>query len=303
MIKRHLEHTFVIVLGLLLAASGSLFAQPKKQTSSSRNFRSMARAYMAFANYDKAHALAAQAIREAQKQHADTAEMALCLIDMGTVCSYEGFLKQAQENLEQGIELQKQALFNDHPYVAHSLRMLSDVCRRQGNLLKAEDTLGQAVAIMLKNCDLESREMAPFIAEAAHLQFAKGELDKAKNNYMMAMDLYESSYGANHLVTANLQEDYARVLMSAHEYDQADDLLSKSLTTKTRIFGRYHLSLVDCWLAKASLCQIQGKTEQCEYYLAKTTETAAESRNVITIAQIYEKVNQIRAGNLIASAL
>lgn len=301
MIKIGQNHLFRPIFALLWVLGATLYAQEKPVSST--NLRSMARAYMAFAKYDNAHSLAEQALRQAQSQGADTGEVALCMIDLGTVCSYEGLLKQAQEKFEQGVVLQKEALFNEHPYVAHTLRMLSDVYRRQGNLAKAEKALTEAVEIMLKNCDLESREMAPFIAEAAHLQFAKGELDKAKSNYVMALDLYENSYGASHLVTANLQESYAKVLMAGHEYAEADELLSKSLAVKTRIFGRYHLALVDNWLTKANLCRIQGKTEQCEYYLAKSTATAAESRNVVTIARINERVNKIRSGGLLASAL
>jgi tetratricopeptide (TPR) repeat protein len=292
---------FGIVVFLWLFST-ALYAQSAGRSLSTTGLRSMARAYMAFAQYDKARDLAEQALRQAKTQNVEIGEMALCLIDLGTVYSYEGLLKEAQEKLEQGSLLQRQALFNDHPYVAHTLRMLSDVHRRQGDLVKAEAVLSEAFQIMLKNCDLQSQEMAPFIAEAAHLQFAQGDLDKAQSNYIAALDLYESSYGVNHLVTANLQENYAKLLITEHDYAQAEELLTKSLTVKTRIFGRYHLSLVDNWLAKAYLYQIQGKTEQCEFYLSKSTATAAESRNVVTIARIYEKVNQIRAGGLLASA-
>lgn len=303
MIQNGKNHLFRAFFALLWVLSAALNAQGTAQAASSKTLRSMARAYMAFAKYDKAHTFAEQALQTAHSQNADAAEVALCMIDLGTACSYEGLLTQAQDMFEKGILLQKEALFNDHPYVAYTLRMLSDVQRRRGNLLQAEKTLTEAIQIMLKNCDLQSKEMAPFITEAAHLQFAQGEIDKARNNYAMALDLYESTYGADHLATANLQEDYARLLIAGHEYALADELLTKSLSVKTRIFGRYHMSLVDSWLAKANLYQKQGKMEQCEYYLAKSTATAAESRNVVTIAQIYEKVNQIRASVLTASAL
>lgn len=303
MIRHNRNFVFRVFFTLLWVLSASLYAQQPVQETSSKTLRSMARAYMAFAKYDKALAYAERALEQAHNQTVDTAELAMCMIDLGTVYSYKGLLKEAQDKFERGVQLQKKALFNDHPYVAHTLRMLSDVQRRRGNLVQAEKTLTEAIQIMLSNCDLQSKEMAPFIVEAATLQFANGELEKARSNYAMALDLYESMYGANHLVTANLQEDYAKLLIAGREYAKADELLSKSLSVKTRIFGRYHMSLVDGWLAKANLCRIQGKAEQCEYYLAKSTATAAESRNVVTIARIYEKVNQIRAGGVAVSAL
>lgn len=296
------KHVFTIAFAFLWAFSTLTCAQTTQKTIPTKNLRSMARAYMAFAKYDKAHILAEQALDQAKRQKADTGELALCLIDLGTVCSYEGLLAKAQENFEQGSRLQKQALFDEHPYVAHTLRMLSDVYRRAGNLTKAESVLSEAFGIMLKNCDLQSKEMAPFIAEAAHLQFAKGEFDKAQSNYVAAIDLYESTYGSKHLVTANLQENFAKLLIAQHDYDRADELLSEAIAVKSQIFGRYHVSLVDSWLEKASLYRMQGQTERSEYYLAKSTATAAESRDVVTIARIYQKVNLIRSGGLLASA-
>ncbi|MCE5184737.1 MAG: tetratricopeptide repeat protein [Planctomycetaceae bacterium] len=302
MAKTRKKSVFGLILAILWVLLSTPLCAQNSQLISTKSLRSMARAYLSFGKYDKAAAAAQKALQQAQEQHAETGELALCMIDLGTVYSYEGQLKEAQVKFEKGIELQKQALFAEHPYVAHTLRMLSDVCRRQGDLEKAETVLSEAVQIMLKNCDLQSKEMAPFVAETAHLQFAKGELDKAQSNYVLALDLMESTYGTNHLVTANLKENYAKLLMARHEYATADELLSSALTVKTRIFGRYDLTLVDNWLTKAYLCQVQGKTEQCEYYLAKSTASAAESRNVITMARIYDKVNKIRAGGLFALA-
>ncbi|MHC5115679.1 MAG: tetratricopeptide repeat protein [Planctomycetota bacterium] len=165
--------TFFIVLLLGVLVSVAPAGRRDKQMST-KTLRSMARAYMAFGKYEKAHTVAAQALQRARSQSTDPGEMALCLIDMGTVCSYEGLLTQARERLEEGVEFQKKALFDDHPYVAHTLRMLSDVCLRQGDLEQAETVLSQAVGIMLNHCDLQSKEMAPFILESANLQLEKG---------------------------------------------------------------------------------------------------------------------------------
>ena len=82
-----------------------------------------------------------------------------------------------------GVQLQKKALFDDHPYVAQTYRMLSDVQRRAGDLDKAEQSLAQAVSIMLNHCDIESKEMSPFILESAKLYAAKGDFEKAQADY------------------------------------------------------------------------------------------------------------------------
>ncbi len=294
--------TFFIVLLLGVLVSVAPAGRRDKQMST-KTLRSMARAYMAFGKYEKAHTVAAQALQRARSQSTDPGEMALCLIDMGTVCSYEGLLTQARERLEEGVEFQKKALFDDHPYVAHTLRMLSDVCLRQGDLEQAETVLSQAVGIMLNHCDLQSKEMAPFILESANLQLEKGDLKRAGDNYQAALDIYEQSYGSQHLMTANVLEKMARLHIVRNDTQEADSLMSQSLKIKTRIYGRYHPQLIDSWLAMARMCKQQGQSERCEYYLAKSTETVSNTRNAVTMARVYEQVNQIRKQTLVASAI
>jgi len=293
----------VSIILLLSILVGVAPAGRRDKQMSTKTLRSMARAYMAFGKYEKAHLFAERALRQGQSQKTDTGEMALCLIDMGTVCSYEGLLTQARRRLEEGVELQKEALFADHPYVAHTLRMLSNVCLRQGDLEQAEAVLSRAVGIMLNHCELQSKEMAPFIFESANLQFAKGNLNQARNNYQTALDAYEQSYGSQHLMTANVLEKMARLHTAQNDTEKATQLLSRSLKIKTRIYGRYHPGLIDSWLAMARLYKQQGQTERCEYYLAKSTETVSNSRNAVTMARVYEQVNQIRKQGLIAAAI
>ncbi|MHC5156782.1 MAG: tetratricopeptide repeat protein [Planctomycetota bacterium] len=263
----------------------------------------MARAYMAFGKYEKAHVLAERALAQAKQKKTEDGEMALCLIDLGTVYGYEGLFSQAAAKFEAGVELQKKALFETHPYVAHTLRMLSDIYRRQDNLQQAEEVLSEAVTIMLDNCDLHSKEMAPFILESAKLQFAKGYSEQALTNYRIALDIYEQDYGSQHLMTANVLEDMALVYMDQKDTEQAGQLMSASLAIKSKIFGRYHSELIDSWLTMARICKYQGQPERCEYYLAKSTETASGSRNAITMARVYEQANQIRKEGIVALAM
>ena len=281
----------VLLLGVFVGVAPA--ARRNKQMST-KTLRSMARAYMAFGKYEKAHSFAAQALQKGRSQSTDPGEMALCLIDMGTVCSYEGFLSQARQHFEEGVELQKEALFDDHPYVAHTLRMLSDVCLRQGDLVQAETVLSQAIRIMLNHCDVRSKEMAPFILESANLQFGKGDLEEANDNYLAALDIYEQSYGSQHLMTANVLEKMAQLQIVRNDTEEAGRLMSESLKVKTRIYGRFHPQLIDSWLAMARLYKQQGQTERCGYYLAKSTETVSNTRNAATMARVYEQVNQIR---------
>lgn len=292
----------IILLSLFVFAPLSIAAAPDKQLST-KTLRSMARAYMAFGKYDKAHALTERALKQSQSENTEIGEKALCLIDMGTVCGYQENFSQARQYLQQGVELQKEALFGDHPYVAHTLRMLSAVYRKEENLEQSEEILAKSIRIMLKHCDVESKEMAPFILESAKLQFEKGQLDRAQNNFQTALDIYEENYGPQHLMTANVLEDLARLNIAEKQIDNASQLMSRSLAIKTKVFGRYHPMLIDSWLQMARICKYQGQLERCEYYLAKSTETCSQSNNVVEMAKVYDQVNQIRKEGLVAAAI
>lgn len=144
--------------------------------------------------------------------------------------------------------------------------------------------------------------MAPFILESANLQFAQGQMEQAEGNYRSALDMYEQYYGSEHLMTADVLEQMSKFWLACNNFTQAQETMSQSLAIKSRIFGRYHPMLIDGWLTMARLSRMQGQMERCEYYLAKTEEAAALTRNAVTLAQVYEQINRIRKADLVAAA-
>ena len=281
------------IIVAFLSLQGVAATKNTKQLTS-RKLRTMARIYMTWGNYDKARGFAEKAYSMAQKTSAESNEMALCMIDLATVYSNLGLLSDSDRMFQAGIELQKQALFADHPYVAQTYRMLSDVQRRAGDLDNAEQSLSQAVSIMLNHCDIQSKEMAPFIFESAKLFSAKGQYEQAEANYRMALDMAEENYGPRHLMTANILESLAHCDLKQHKFAQADEYISKAMTIQRGLFGRQNPLMVDVLLTKAKICRSQGQIDRSEYYLSQATASVEKSRNAITLARVYEKVNRIR---------
>lgn len=269
---------------------------------STQTLRTMARIYMTYGNYEKARPIAEKAYTLAQANAVESNEMALCMIDLATVYSGLGMLSKSDQMFEAGIVIQKQALFADHPYVAQSYRMLSDVQRREGDLEHAEQSLAEGVSIMLNHCDIQSKEMSPFVLESAKLFVAKGDFQQAEANYRMALDMIEQNYGPAHLMTANVLESMAECSLIQQQYDQADTYISRALTIQKQLFGRENALMIDTWLTKARICRANGQIDRSEYYLSKVTASVEKSRNAVTLAQVYEKVNQIRNNAVVAAA-
>ena len=292
---------FTAAVAVFLFASVQTQAAVKKDAAS-KTLRSMARTYLAFGDYEKAQTFAQKALDKANNS-ADLGEKAICLIDMATIYSYQDRLAKSEKLFTQGIQLQKQALFGNHPYVAQSMRMLCEVYRRQGDYSRARQTLTEAIEMMRANTSSESKEMAPFLLEAANLLMDTGKYEESEVQYQKALKLFKETYGANHLMTANVYESMAKLYLAQGNLEEADQHVSEALKTKTRIFGRYHSVLIDSMLTKARICRMQGELEKSEYYLDKVKGTVADSKNVVTTARVYEQVNQIRREGLVATAV
>ncbi|MFA5784067.1 MAG: tetratricopeptide repeat protein, partial [Phycisphaerae bacterium] len=121
--------------------------QPVPVKNSSRKsvtLRTMARIHLAVADYDQAQVLAEQALSVAQKTNADDAELAYCLIDLAYLYNCRGNLEQAEKMCGLGLKLQQKIYYPKHPYLAYTLRILSDIYRGQGKYQQANETLDSA---------------------------------------------------------------------------------------------------------------------------------------------------------------
>ena len=289
--------TSLITLIVLMSAAGSAAVSHLPKDRSCRTLRTMARVYMTYGEYDKARGFAEKALNTARQTDVEANEMALCMIDTATVYSNLGMFEESQQLFLSGIQTQKQALFDTHPYVAQTYRMLSDLQRRAGELEQAEQSLAEAVSIMLNNCDIQSNEMSPFILESAKLLAAKGQFDDAEANYRMALGMIRENYGPRHLMTANVLENMAQCCFIQNELDRADTYITEAIAIRRGLFGRQNAMLVDVWLTKAQICRAQGQLERSEYYLTSAAGSVETCKDFVKVAEVHEKINRIRNAN------
>ncbi len=285
---------FLIGVCLSAGMSHGAIEQRSGRGLSTRALRTMARAYMAYGRYDQARPLAEQAAMEAVFRDADIGEQAMCLIDLATVYSHKNMLEDAEALFDKGLSLQKEAIGRQHPYTAHTLRMLSDVYRRQNKLDAAEDALGEAFSVMLAHTKIQSREMTPFLIAAAQLAYSAGRFEHALKTYQTAEQMALVSYGPDHLYTAQVMQGTAQAAMACGDLDAARDQMAYSLQLQERFFGRDSAMLIDGWLTQARIERADGAPGKSEVYLQKAIAAAQLGRNVVTLARVYEQVNAIR---------
>ena len=270
---------------------------------SSKTMRSLARVYLAYGKYDQARTMAERALDQAEDASAEAGERGMCLIDLGTVYSSLDMLVEAEAMLSEGIVYQKQALGESHPYVAHSLRMLCDVCRRQNKLDSAQQALTDAVTIMLDCHTPQSREMAPFYYESAKLLWAQDNMAAAQETFENALTLMEEQFGARHLMTATVLIDFAEFRIADHQLEAAEVMIDRALEIQDRYYDPDHPRHVQAWLVKARLCRAQGDFKKSETWISRAIETTSRSRNVVSLASLHDRVNRLRTEDQVAAAL
>jgi tetratricopeptide (TPR) repeat protein len=249
---------------------------------------------MAYGNYDKAQAVAQTALAGAEKDNIGGEELAMCLIDLGTVYSCQDMLEESENLLNKGVGLQKQAVGN-HPYVAYTLQMLCDVYRRQGQFGRAQDTLDDALSIMAAFHRQQDREMLSFRASRAKLMTAQGKVTQADTLYAQILDKTLSSYGPAHLQTAAILSGYAEVELLEGKIDSAQKRIDQALQIQEMHFGPSHHNLIPAWLTKAQICRAAGNNAQAETWLNKAIRVTQSQHNIVALARIHEKANAIRS--------
>lgn len=234
----------------------------------------MARIHMACGGYSKAQPLLERAINLAQATNAPDDEVCACLVDLAYLYKEQGNLKQAETMGRLGLQLQEKVYRPNHPYVAYTLRILSEIYREQGRYAEAGSVLDRAISIMRAVRPDNDQEVAPFKVDKARLLMASGDLKNAESCFNEALKVIVKNFGPEHLYTAKVQGSLAALYVSQGRYEQADKLISGALSVHERVHGPDHHFLIPLWLVKADIDQALGKTANAKTLLEKSLRVA-----------------------------
>src|SRR4030042_2615280 len=140
----------------------SVWASPVERAYSCGSLRSMARVYMASGGYEKAQPFLERALHLAKETNASDSEVSACMLDLAYLYKNQGRLAEAETTCRSGLELQEKVYGQSHPYVAYTLRILSEIYRRQARYHEAMDTLERAITMMREFSLEDDQELAPF---------------------------------------------------------------------------------------------------------------------------------------------
>lgn len=271
--------SIVLSLGIVNAS-----AAPAQRAYSSGSLRSMARVYMACGSYEKAQPLLERALNLAKKTNTADSEMCACVIDLAYLYKNQGNMAEAETMCLLGLEMQQKVNGRNHPYVAYTLRILSEIYGRQARYDEAVGTLEQALTIMRGFTLEEDQDLAPFKVDMARLLAARGDYEKAESYYKNAIASIEKNFGADHLYTAKVYSSMASLYVQRGRYAEAEELISKALPIQERVHGPNHHLLIPVWLVKSRIYEAKGDLLNAKVFLEKSlgaVENQADSGHVV----------------------
>lgn len=273
-LNRHSIIPALICVSLLFSVGiGSTLAAPAKRAYSCGSLRSMARVYMASGGYEKAQPFLEKALHLAKETNASDSEMSACMLDLAYLYKNQGRLAEAETTCLSGLELQEKAYSQSHPYVAYTLRILSEIYRRQARYQEAVDTLERAITIVRGFSLEDDQELAPFKVDMARLLAARGDYVKAESYFTEAIASIENSYGPNHLYTTRVLCSMAALYVQQQRYAEAEELISRVLPIQERVYGPDHHFLVPGWLVKSSIYEAGGDLVNTKVLLEKSLDS------------------------------
>jgi len=287
----------ILSLALLIVLPAASYAriQSDKQLSSTA-LRSMARIFMTYGRYEEAQVFAQKALSKTSRQPDNPEELALCLIDLATVYSFQNQLEPACRLYCRGLEVQKSCLWENHPAIAHTLRLLAGVYRKQQDFESAQAALNEGIALMLNVHQPDDKELIPFNLESARILADQQYFAPAREYFIQAVEKLTQTLGPNHLYTANIMAELAELDIRGADYLSAEQLLDKSLAVQEKIFGAGPMT-TPTLLSQAKLYQQMGRTSEATEKIREAVLSAGKGGDIIAMAKVRQAAQIILAQN------
>ncbi len=257
----------------------------------------MARAYMAYGEYNKALPLAEKAITAARQLRLNgdsVEELTNCLGDLAYIYTNLGRFADAEQLCRLCICLQQEIYYDRHPYIAYSLRTLAEIHKRQGRFSDAQGELLQAIDIMLESHPADDAVIAPFQVDFARLLVAGGNLTEAERYYDGAVKQINQTFGPEHLYSATVLGGLAELYTMQNRYTEAEPLINKSQAIQEKFYGHDSCLITGLWLTKARICFAKGRAGEADNLIEKARNAIRKTGNTTELAGLEQIVSIIR---------
>jgi eukaryotic-like serine/threonine-protein kinase len=180
---------------------------------------------------------------------------------------YLGRYDEAEASLRRALAIRRDRLGADHGLTMETWLDLGDLLHTRGSLADAESVLREAVAI-LRGKSGRGDELGRGLRDLGNVLRDRGVLFDAEASYREALDIFTALHGDGHVLVAEANTYFGRLLVRRGQLDEADVRLEQSLRSLRHMFGGDH-PLTGSALRELGLLRIeQGRYAEAERLLA-----------------------------------
>ena len=109
------------------------------------------------------------------------------------------------------------------------------------------------------------------------------------------------SYGPNHLYTATVLADIAKLYTLQQRYNEAENLINRSVATQEKYYGPKHHLIASSWLTQAEVCRVKKNYAESNRFIEKALSAVKKRGNAVIFAKMKQRADKIRSDEPAAS--
>jgi tetratricopeptide (TPR) repeat protein len=208
--------------------------------------------------------LLAHARNLAQDDPSERTSLAVCLRLLGDINRHEGDFASAQSYYNEVIETSQETEIPPSLLagVKAALAGLYDYNHREQDSISLYED-----AIRLYEADGRPIDAANLANNLAMVHKGLGQHEKAEQNYLKALTIFDKYTGPDHESTAAVYNNLGGLYHTAGYSEQARQMHQKALEIRRRIFGENHPDVAQSYANLAAVAHETGNTNQAiDYY-------------------------------------
>jgi serine/threonine-protein kinase len=211
----------------------------------------------------------------------DSRETAESLIKLGLLRSDQAKLEEAEQLVQQGLQMSKRHLPPNDPAVARAIAALGMILENRGSYDKSIGVLEEAVRLQSEQ-SASSSELASSLSELANSNFYAGHLEQSDSLNRRVLLMRRQLYGARHPLIADTLINLGAIQFERGNYPEAEKFDREALDITRGWYGKNHPET-------ASALTILGRTLVAQGRMDEAVDMLREALSIQE--QVYGKVH------------
>jgi tetratricopeptide (TPR) repeat protein len=256
----------------------------------------LARLYAKLGRFDEAEALLKKGMASLEKNPQGNDEYSDLVAALSKIYLGKDNTADAVKMLQKAVDLQKEALGEQHPKVAELLRQLAGALAEADEYVAAEVAAQDALGIAMKVSGADI-EVTNKVSTLATVFLRQGKYDKAEKLYLYALQKVGEAGGSKHPDFSQCLNALGLLYYDRGEFDKAARYIAKATTTREEQYGPDNYKVGHDLEFMSRILISQQKYPEAEAKLKRSLQilTAAVGESHPDTADVTQKLAQLYA--------